>query len=62
MAGNPENEQALIQRARRGDLDSFNALVLQFQDGVYTQAYRIMGEPDGAADVTQETFITAYRR
>ena len=62
MAGHPENEQALIQQARRGDMEAFNALVLQYQDGVYTQTYRIMGEPDSAADATQDTFITAYRR
>ena len=62
MAGTPENEQALIQTARRGDLDAFNALVLRYQDSVYTLAYRIMGEPQSAADAAQEAFILAYRR
>jgi RNA polymerase sigma factor (sigma-70 family) len=65
MAGQPgqqEDEVTLIEAARRGDLEAFNALVLAYQDIVYTTAYRIMGEREGAADAAQETFITAYRR
>ncbi|NWG16284.1 MAG: sigma-70 family RNA polymerase sigma factor [Chloroflexi bacterium] len=61
MASRLENEPAFIQAARRGDLEAFNALVLHYQDGVYALAYRILGEPAAAADVAQETFITAYR-
>lgn|SRR5690606_4912382 len=57
-----ENEQALIQKAQRGDLNAFNALVLAYQNQVYTLAYRIMGEAHSAADVTQEAFILAFRR
>lgn len=62
MVGNPEDEQALIRLAQRGDIDAFNALVLRYQDSAYTLAYRIMGEQDSAADATQEAFIVAYRR
>ena len=45
MVGNPEDEQALIRLAARGDLDAFNALVLRYQDSAYTLAFRIMGDP-----------------
>lgn len=62
MASNLENEPALIQSARRGNLEAFNTLVLHHQDGVYSLAYRIMGEGESAADAAQEAFITAYRR
>ena len=62
MVGTPENEQALIETARRGDIDAFNALVLTYQDSVYTLAYRIMGDSHSAADAAQETFILVYRR
>jgi RNA polymerase sigma-70 factor, ECF subfamily len=57
----PLDEAALIQEAARGDLDSFNRLVLFYQDLVYTQAYRMMGEQESAEDATQEAFISAYR-
>lgn len=62
MVSNPQDEQKLIRQAMRGNLDAFNALVLAYQDSAYTVAYRIMGDSDSAADVTQDSFITAYRR
>ncbi|MFN8373357.1 MAG: sigma-70 family RNA polymerase sigma factor [Anaerolineae bacterium] len=56
------DEQALIRAAQRGDRNAFNLLVLRYQDGLYTLAYRIMGETQSAADAAQEAFITAFRR
>ncbi len=55
------DEQALIAAARRGDLRAFNELVLAYQDRVYNLAYRILGDPDAAADATQEAFLSAYQ-
>lgn len=54
------DELALIQAARRGDIDSFNTLVLTYQSSAYNLAYRILGESHAAADATQEAFISAY--
>jgi RNA polymerase sigma-70 factor (ECF subfamily) len=54
------DEIALIQAARDGDLDSFNHLVLAYQDLIYNQAYRMIGEEESADDATQNTFISAY--
>ncbi len=56
------DESDLIQAARQGDIESFNQLVLIYQDMAYTVAYRVMGERDAAADATQEAFIAAYRK
>ncbi len=56
------DESFLIREARRGDLEAFNQLVLRYQDRVYNLAWRILGDADEAADVTQETFITAFRK
>ena len=55
------DESALIQAARKGDLDAFNTLVLTYQHQVYNLAYRIMGEEAAASDATQEAFISAYK-
>lgn len=55
------DELALIRSAQKGDLDSFNRLVLAYQELVYNQAYRVMGEYSAAEDATQEAFISAYR-
>ncbi len=54
------DEIALIQAARGGDLDSFNRLVLAYQDMVYSHAYRMVGEEEAADDATQTTFLSAY--
>ncbi len=50
----------MIQAARDGDLDSFNRLVLAYQDLVYNHAFRMVGEEESADDATQSTFISAY--
>jgi RNA polymerase sigma-70 factor (ECF subfamily) len=55
------DELALIAAAKKGDLDSFNTLVLTYQHQVYNLAYRIMGDPAEASDATQEAFISAWR-
>jgi RNA polymerase sigma-70 factor (ECF subfamily) len=55
------DENALIQDARQGDLDAFNRLILAYQDRVYNQAYRVLGESQAADDATQEAFISAYK-
>ena len=41
-------------------LVDFNGLVLEYQDLVYSQAYRLLGERHAAEDATQEAFIIAY--
>jgi RNA polymerase sigma-70 factor (ECF subfamily) len=55
------DEIALIGDARQGDLDAFNRLVLAYQDRVYSQAYRVLNDPQAADDATQEAFISAYK-
>jgi RNA polymerase sigma-70 factor (ECF subfamily) len=56
------DEASLIQDAQNGDLEAFNRLVLAYQDMVYTQAYRMMGEADAAEDAAQDAFIAAFRK
>ena len=55
------DESALISAAQRGDLDSFNRLVMTYQDQVFSHAYRMMGEDEAAADASQDAFISAFR-
>lgn len=54
------DEAGLIRAAQRGDVASFNQLVLAYQSQVYNVAYRILGEPAAAADATQEAFLSAF--
>ncbi|NCF65258.1 MAG: sigma-70 family RNA polymerase sigma factor [Chloroflexi bacterium] len=55
------DEVALIQEAKKGDVNAYNRLVLHYQQAAYNVAYRIMGEPQAAEDATQEAFISAYK-
>lgn len=55
-------EQGNIQRAKRGDVQAFNALVLAYQDQVYSTTYRIMGDPAQADDMAQDAFVAAFRK
>jgi len=55
------DETALIQTAQHGDLDSFNTLILHYQDMVFHTALRILGDEDQASDAAQEAFISAFR-
>ena len=55
------DEPGLIQAAKKGDLQAFNRLVLGYQDMVYNQAFRMMGEIESAEDATQDAFILAFR-
>ena len=55
------DESALIKDAQRGDLDSFNTLVLAYQDVLFNTALRILSDEDQAADATQDAFLSAFK-
>jgi len=55
------DESSLITSAQRGDLESFNTLVLHYQDIVFNTALRILGDDELAADASQEAFLSAFR-
>ena len=54
-------EQELVQAARWGDQLAFAQLVKDHQAMVYSLAYRMTGNPEDAADLTQEAFLNAWR-
>lgn len=51
----------LVERARSGDLDAFNDLVLCYQDQLHALVVRMVPDRDQAADAVQEAFFSAYR-
>jgi len=56
-----EMERTLIEASQRGERDAFNQLVVLHQAGAYAVALRMLGDPDTAADITQDAFFSAYR-
>ena len=55
------DETELINDARKGDLDAFNRLVLEYQESAFNVALRMLGEVPAAEDATQNAFISAFR-
>ena len=54
-------DELLIRRAQRGDADAFEQLLLEHQKNVYNLCYRMAGNPEDAMDLSQETFLRAWR-
>lgn len=55
-------ENRLIENAQTGDVEAFNQLVRLYERRVYGLCLRMLGDPDAAADIAQDTFISAYRK
>jgi RNA polymerase sigma-70 factor (ECF subfamily) len=51
----------LLERARAGDLDAFNDLVVCYQDQLFALIVRMVPDRDQASDCVQEAFFSAYR-
>ena len=56
-----DEERRLVEVAQRGDVASFNELVRLFEGRVYNLCYRMLGDPDSAADAAQDAFLAAFR-
>jgi len=52
---------ALLERARAGDLNAFNDLVVCYQDMLFALVVRMVPDRDQASDAVQEAFFSAYR-
>ena len=59
MEANREDEQ-LVLRAQRGDLDAFNQLVTRHERAVYNVCLRLLRDAAQAEDATQDAFIRAW--
>lgn len=55
-------ERDLVERARAGDSEAFEALVRAKVDTLYHLAVAILGQPADADDATQDAFLTAWQR
>ncbi len=50
-----------VQRLQRGETDAFEALVRRHQKTIFNLVYRMLGDYDEAAEVSQEAFLSAFR-
>lgn len=57
-----DDDLLLIERSRQGSLEAFNELVVRYQDAAFSAAYRLLGDRELAADMTQDALIIAWRK
>jgi RNA polymerase sigma-70 factor (ECF subfamily) len=57
----PIDEDALVQRARRGDLEAYDQLVQRYQERIYATVYHMTSNHEDANDLAQESFIKAFQ-
>lgn len=57
----PDDESRWIERSLQRDPEAFAELVRRYQRMIHSLAYRLTGSLADAEDLTQETFVRAYR-
>jgi RNA polymerase sigma-70 factor (ECF subfamily) len=55
------DESTLVFRAAKGDGAAWESLVALHQEAVFRLAYLLLGDPDEAKDVAQESFLRAWK-
>ena len=56
-----KDQENIIARARRGDADAFEQLVIAYRDQVFRLALRMCGNEADADEVAQEAFLSAWK-
>ncbi len=55
------SEDALVERAKRGDVEAYGEIVIRYQALAQRTAYVILRDADAAQDAAQEAFVKAFR-
>jgi len=61
MTGTVEDDRTLLTRAQGGDMSAFEELVGRHEDKVYGLALRMTRSEADAAEIAQDTFLSAYQ-
>ncbi len=58
----PDSDDALVERALKGDMSAFSRLYDRYEKPLFNFICQYVGDYEAAQDVFQETFIRAYRK
>lgn len=61
-SGASRQQADLLRRARTGDRSAYGQIVLACQDRLYNAVLRMVGDPDDARELTQETFMRGLQK
>lgn len=56
-----EADDLALDRARQGDLDAYNQLVIKYQERIFAKVFSMLRNSQDAEEITQDTFIRAHR-
>lgn len=56
------SDEHIVERARNGETEAFGILVTRWERRIYSLALRLLDHPEDAREVTQETFLAAFRK
>lgn len=57
----PADEHVWVERARAGDLEAFDHIMIRYEQRLQRFLYGLVGDIDTAQELCQETFLAAYR-
>lgn len=55
-------DEALVDAARKGDMQAYGSLVAKYQDRIYNMVLRMCGRVADAEELTQDVFLRALER
>jgi RNA polymerase sigma-70 factor, ECF subfamily len=61
MALDSISDATCVRRLQRGDINAFETLVRRHEKAIFNLVYRMLGDYDDAAEISQEVFLSAYR-
>ena len=61
MLSEASTDAECVERLQRGETDAFEPLIRRHQKTIFNLVYRMLGDYDEAAEVSQEAFLSAYK-
>jgi len=61
MPSGEADDRLLVEQAKQGNLEAYDALVRRYQERIYGTIYHMTASHEDAGDLTQESFIKAYQ-
>jgi RNA polymerase sigma-70 factor (ECF subfamily) len=61
MVSEAISDAECVRKLQRGETDAFEILIRRHQKTIFNLVYRMLGDYDEAAEISQEVFLSAYR-
>ena len=61
MVSEAISDAECVRKLQRGETDAFEILIRRHQKTIFNLVYRMLGDYDEAAEISQESFLSAYR-